>query len=318
MIHGGGHVMLSRKDIRPKQTQLLLARGYLPVSIDYRLCPETNLIDGPMADVCDALRWARHELPSMDLGRRAAGLQIDSDKIAVVGWSTGGHLAMTLAWTSVLQGLQPPDAILAFYCPTDYEDPCWQAPNIPEGSSSGTIEQDYDLLEAVRDVPITGYNVPPPSTSTGGKSSALAIGGWLSLIDPRSRIALHMNWKAQALPVLLHGLPPKRRAAPGQNYHALPQPAAERIVAASPRAQIIRGVYRTPTCLVHGTKDDLIPWRQSEGTAQALRERGVDARCEVVDGAVHLFDLYRGGDVDGRGSGAEAVRRGYEFLFERV
>jgi hypothetical protein len=34
MIHGGGHIMLSRKDIRAKQTQLLLENGLLPVSID--------------------------------------------------------------------------------------------------------------------------------------------------------------------------------------------------------------------------------------------------------------------------------------------
>ena len=55
MIHGGGHVMLSRKDVRSKQTQLLLENGRLPVSIDYRLCPEVNINDGPMTDVCDAL-----------------------------------------------------------------------------------------------------------------------------------------------------------------------------------------------------------------------------------------------------------------------
>ena len=122
MIHGGGHIMLSRKDVRPKQTQLLLDNGFLPVSIDYRLCPETTLLEGPMTDVCDALSWARSELPSLDLGRPE--LQIDGGKVVAVGWSTGGHLAMTLALTSRLQNVQPPQAILAFYCPTNYEDSC--------------------------------------------------------------------------------------------------------------------------------------------------------------------------------------------------
>ena len=122
MIHGGGHVMLSRKDIRPKQTQYLLDHGLLPVSIDYRLCPELKLLDGPMTDVCDALRWIRHQLPSIDLN--CSGLQIDGEKVVVVGWSTGGHLAMTLAWTAEQQGLKPPEAILTFYCPTDYEAEC--------------------------------------------------------------------------------------------------------------------------------------------------------------------------------------------------
>ena len=122
MIHGGGHIMLSRKDIRQKQTKLLLDHGLLPVSIDYRLCPEVNLIEGPMTDVCDALRWARFQLPAMELS--CPGLRIDGEKVVVVGWSTGGHLAMTLAWTALQQNIRPPEAILAFYCPTDYEADC--------------------------------------------------------------------------------------------------------------------------------------------------------------------------------------------------
>lgn len=122
MIHGGGHVMLSRKDVRSKQTQLLLANGHLPVSIDYRLCPEVNIIDGPMTDVCDALQWVRNTLPQMDL--KYPGLKIDGEKVIVVGWSTGGTLAMSLAWSSVQRGIKPPDAILAFYCPTNYLAEC--------------------------------------------------------------------------------------------------------------------------------------------------------------------------------------------------
>ena len=123
MIHGGGHVMLSRKDVRPKQVKLLLQKGLLPVSIDYRLCPEVNILEGPMTDVCDAFRWAREQLPSATL-KHTGGFAIDGSQVVVVGWSTGGHLATTLAWTAPLRKLRPPEAILAFYCPLDYEDDC--------------------------------------------------------------------------------------------------------------------------------------------------------------------------------------------------
>ena len=126
MIHGGGHVMLSRKDIRPKQTQFLLENGRLPVSIDYRLCPEVNIIDGPMTDVCDALQWVQKVLPQMDL--KYPGLKITGDRVIVVGWSTGGTLAMSLAWSSSQRGIKPPDAILAFYCPTNYHAECMKPP----------------------------------------------------------------------------------------------------------------------------------------------------------------------------------------------
>ena len=128
MIHGGGHVMLSRKEVRSKQTQLLLENGRLPVSIDYRLCPEVNINDGPMTDVCDALEWVRNALPQLDL--KYPGLNITGEKVIVVGWSTGGTLAMSLAWSSVQRGIKPPDAILAFYCPTDYHAECMRTPFI--------------------------------------------------------------------------------------------------------------------------------------------------------------------------------------------
>lgn len=122
MIHGGGHIMFSRKEIRPKQTQLLLDKGFLPISIDYRLCPEVDIISGPMEDVCHALRWARETLPRLHLD--CPGLEVDGSKVVVVGWSSGGHLAMTLGWTAPARHIQPPGAVLSFYAPIDYEDGC--------------------------------------------------------------------------------------------------------------------------------------------------------------------------------------------------
>lgn len=126
MIHGGSHVLFSRKDIRPCQTRLLLNAGFLPVSLDHRLCPEVTLAAGPMADVCDALYWARHTLPAIDLGD--ASIQVDGERVVVVGWSSGGQLAMSLGWTAPSRNLRPPTAILAFYSPTDYEDECESSP----------------------------------------------------------------------------------------------------------------------------------------------------------------------------------------------
>ena len=118
MIHGGGHMTLSRKAVRPFQTAFLLMHNILPVSIDYRLCPEINLIDGPITDVRDAYSWLKSDLPALVEER---GIIVDMKKIIVIGWSTGGHLAMTTAWTSGELGLNPPASILSFYGPTDFE-----------------------------------------------------------------------------------------------------------------------------------------------------------------------------------------------------
>ena len=117
MIHGGGHMIFSRKEVRPWQTKHLLNRGILPVSLDYRLCPEINLVDGAMTDIRDAIGWARSQLPTI---ARSAGVPVDPHKIIAVGWSTGATLAMSLAWTTLAAGIEPPNAILAFYGPSDY------------------------------------------------------------------------------------------------------------------------------------------------------------------------------------------------------
>lgn len=86
---------LSKKAVRPAQTSFLLENGILPVSLDYRLCPEINLIDGP---ITDAYAWAkstsRTGLQGM-LKAKPTQIQIDIAKIVVIG----GHLAMTTAWT---------------------------------------------------------------------------------------------------------------------------------------------------------------------------------------------------------------------------
>ncbi|QVM09345.1 hypothetical protein D8B26_004008 [Coccidioides posadasii str. Silveira] len=145
--------MLSRKDVHPKQVQYLLKHRILPVSVDYRLCPETTLVDGPMRDVQDAFIWVKTKLPSLKL-RSSSYLSIDSDRVAVVGWSTGGTLALSLSWTiESSQQIRPPDAILSFYCPTDYEDPFWKGPNFPCNSRS-YADEEIDLLAGVSQRPV--------------------------------------------------------------------------------------------------------------------------------------------------------------------
>ncbi|CAI6331173.1 unnamed protein product [Periconia digitata] len=304
MIHGGSHIIFSRKDIRPPQTRLLLERGFLPVSLDHRLCPEVALADGPMVDVCDALDWTRNVLPKTK-PKAPAGLEIDGDTVVVVGWSSGGQLAMSLAWTAPQKGLKPPEAILAFYCPTDYEDEWWKHPIQPNGAEDKGLQ--YDVLESIQDEPITNYGL---------------VGAWEPLsdprigTDPRCRIVLHINWKAQTLPVIIGGLPSRAKAntMTVRDWNNLPQPELKEILRASPRAHIVRNQYNTPTFLVHGTSDDLIPWQQSQETYETLVRNGVPAGLALVEGAPHICDL----SGNAQSEGWKAVLKGYDFLSSYV
>lgn len=299
LFHGGGHMMLSRKDINPRHVKEILDQGFIPISVDFRLCPELNLIDGPMADACDAVSWARHTLPQMRL--RYPGIRPDGERVVCIGWSAGGHLAMTTAWTVLSRGIKAPEAITAFYCPTDYEDSCWTTPNYPGGTEADS-NQTYDLLEGVGTIPVTQYNLPADNRP---------LNGWLSVADPRSRIILHANWKGQALPILLNGLPHQSTVSSSEQskFNAMPIPSKDAIRSISPYAQICQGKYKTPTYAVHGTKDDLIPWQQTQRVYEALRAQGVSAEVAILDGTPHLFDLFGSSEEE-----AKAVSDGFKFL----
>lgn len=75
-----------------------------------------------MTDFRDALQGARNELPLLDLN--CPGLKINGSTVAAIGWSTGGTLAMSLGFNPRRYGVKPPKAILALYCPSNYDDDC--------------------------------------------------------------------------------------------------------------------------------------------------------------------------------------------------
>ncbi|KAL8705671.1 MAG: hypothetical protein Q9225_008015 [Loekoesia sp. 1 TL-2023] len=260
-----------------------------------------------MTDVRDALRWAREKLPHLKLD--CPNLEINGDAVAVIGWSTGGTLAMSLGFTPQAHGIRPPDAILAFYCPSNYDDECFQHPIYP-GDSISSPDEPYDLIHGVRDKPFTGYT---PPLNKGAPGSFL-----MSLSDERWRIILHMNWKAQMIPILLHGLPSKNSLAgrDPDTFKSLPMPSKQEIASISPYAQIEKGNYRTPTFIMHGTDDDLVPCEQSRETIKKLRQNGVECGIAAPEGAKHLFDTFESEGPEG--TGRRAIEEGYAFLFRQL
>lgn len=123
-----------------------------------------------------------------------------------------------------------------------------------------------------------------------------------------------MNWKAQTLPVILLGLPHAMEAAEDDkstiDWSALPQPSLTDIERCSALAQVKSGNYTTPTFLVHGTADELIPWQQSHKTWRALVDHGVEAGLALVEQAPHICDTSRNPES----TGWKAVLQGYDFL----
>ena len=138
----------------------------------------------------------------------------------------------------------------------------------------------------------------------------------MGLADPRWRIILHMNWKAQMVPILVNGLPSKRklRGRSSDYFSKMAMPSKEQIASISPYSQVELGNYRTPTFILHGTDDDLVPCQQSLDTIAAMKRKGIACGIGLACGARHLFDTF--GSEDPAGTGSAVVSEGYEFMIK--
>jgi acetyl esterase/lipase len=96
-------MITGRRDwIDTDQLAMYLRAGYTVVTIDYRLAPEHKL-ETIVADVEAAYDWLISEGPAL--------LNVDPDRVAIVGHSAGGYLTL-LAGSRVEP---PPKALVAFY-----------------------------------------------------------------------------------------------------------------------------------------------------------------------------------------------------------
>jgi acetyl esterase/lipase len=138
-IHGGALIFGHRIELADadEQLDLYLDRGYVVVSIDYRLAPATRL-DQIQADVSDAYDWLRREGPS--------ALGIDPDRIGVVGHSAGAYLALSLGFRADPR----PRALVSFY---GYGTLGWYTQPSPVYLEDGAIDDDDPDVEAVRSGP---------------------------------------------------------------------------------------------------------------------------------------------------------------------
>lgn len=124
IIHGGGFNDGDKARAREFNIGGTLARnGYIGMSINYKLAKNA---DGtfsatwpqPLYDAKTAVRWLR---------KHAARLQVDPDRIGVIGGSAGGTLAALLALTGPRDGVEPREPYGEFsarvQCAVDFYGP---------------------------------------------------------------------------------------------------------------------------------------------------------------------------------------------------
>jgi acetyl esterase/lipase len=102
MATRGALIFGDRETLSPDQLQRYLEAGYTVIAADYRLAPEVKL-GTVIEDLQDAYEWVRMKGPDL--------FQIDPGRIAVVGHSAGGYLALMAGFC-----VNPrPRAVVSFY-----------------------------------------------------------------------------------------------------------------------------------------------------------------------------------------------------------
>ncbi len=115
-LHGGALINGHREGLSAAVKNFASTNGYVLVSIDYRLAPETKL-PGIIEDVEDAFKWLRREGP--------VRFHLDPNRIAVTGGSAGGYLTLVTG-----HRVQPrPRVLLAFWGYGDLVGDWYAAPS---------------------------------------------------------------------------------------------------------------------------------------------------------------------------------------------
>ena len=166
LLHGGFWYRGHRAEL-PALGRYLAGRGYAVAAIDYRLAPQ-DTFPAPRDDVLSAVAFLREQ---------ADALGLDGERIALLGRSAGGHLALSAAPSAAVQGvvaLYPPVDLLAY----------WQHPADPVsdthailseflGGSPQTARQRFDDASPSRHVPASGF--PPTLLIHGARDDMVPL-----------------------------------------------------------------------------------------------------------------------------------------------
>ncbi|KAI3393412.1 hypothetical protein diail_4307, partial [Diaporthe ilicicola] len=109
-VHAGAWIFGSSRLINADQVRDCLSRDWIVLSPQFRLCPQVDILEGPIGDTRACLAWVHSGDLDRELG--AYGLSADLDRVASYGMSSGGSIALCL-------GFDVPKAVRAVFamCP---------------------------------------------------------------------------------------------------------------------------------------------------------------------------------------------------------
>ncbi len=174
-IHGGGWSGGDRADYAYYCTRFA-KRGYVVATISYRLSGEAKF-PACVQDAKCAVRWMR---------ANAAANNMDPDRIAVMGGSAGGYLAMMIGYSSDVPDLEGDggnpgvssrvNVVINGYGPTDLTEPVAQTAPQVTGLLGKTYAEDADLFRRASPITYLTPDDPPTLIIQGTVDDTVPVG----------------------------------------------------------------------------------------------------------------------------------------------
>jgi acetyl esterase/lipase len=169
VIHGGAWRSGDPAQL-PALNSYLAGRGFSVAAITYRLTPK-HIFPAQIEDVEQMIAWLRAE---------AKTLQIDADRIALLGRSAGGHLALLAGYRKVAKGIR---AVVDLYGPTDlhwsWANPSnpWviNSPQVLRAFLGGTPKDKKAAYDAASPLLFVDAQSPPTLLVQGGRDELVSF-----------------------------------------------------------------------------------------------------------------------------------------------
>lgn len=283
-IHGGGY-FTSEKDFGTRTMfRHLACQGHVIMDIDYRLAPGAMLYD-MLSDVKHAVSWMK---------TNSGWLNVNPDRIVLMGGSAGAHLAALAAYAPNQPGLTPLDlleadlsihGLISYYGILDL---------------GATMLQLRQIFGAVPDpLPFSGKPMRMPL-----EQHTLRLGAWMRGVEPAG-LRKHMR---ENMDLFFAGV--------DQSFSRLLGGSPEQIPEEYRLASVLTyaGTNSPATLLVQGEHDSFVPNAPAQELFDRLRQAGVPVASLTLPETEHTFDLFLPQFAPAAQTALHAVERFLAFL----
>ncbi|KAH7376762.1 Alpha/Beta hydrolase protein [Plectosphaerella cucumerina] len=265
----------SSKMVNMDQVADCLERGWIVLAPNHRLCPQVDLLDGPIRDCRDLLAWVYEGGLERAISEQVKEPPLlDLDHVFSFGTSSGGTLALSLGF-----GVPRPVAgIVDMYGPCHFSHPFWTS-ELPHVKAKLPKDLTKEHLNKIYD--------ESPVPTQGGVSLEGQAQGPPDFKDPRQAFAL-------------------TQIATGNVLNAI-FPSGDWA-----KVDPLRNINQNfpPTFIIHGDADTMVPKELSRDLLQELQDRGVKCGMQEIPGEEHTFAA----KMKVGSQTWELQRKGFDFL----